>query len=346
MSAMPATFPGAPGERRGPVRVALLDDYQGVALSVADWSSLGDFVEVVAFADHLSDDDAVVQRLAPFDAVVAMRERTALPRAVLERLPRLRLLVTTGMRNKSIDLAGAEELGITVSGTGLVAESTIELSWALIMAVVRDLPGEDRRTREGAWQRTLPMQLSGSTLGILGLGRLGRRIAALGSAFGMSLISWSENLTPEVAAEHGAERVSKDDLFRRSDVVTIHTVLSHRTRGMVGARELELLGPDGYLVNTSRGPIVQEAALVAALRNGTIAGAALDVYDIEPLPAGHPLLSTPRTILSPHVGFVSRPAYELCYGDAVEDVSAWLDGRPVRVLAGPGAAPGPPTPGY
>ncbi len=335
----------APAGATEAVRVAVLDDYQRVALSVADWSVLGDQVTVVAFPDHLSDEDAVVERLAGFEVVVAMRERTPLPRTVLERLPNLRLLVTTGMRNKAIDLAAAGELGLTVSGTRLVAESTVELCWALIMAVVRDLPGEDRRTRDGVWQQTLPTQLSGSTLGILGLGRLGQRIAALARAFGMTVIAWSENLTAEVAAEHGAERVSKQDLFRRSDVVTIHTVLSHRTRGLVGAEELQALGPDSYLVNTSRGPIVDEAALVAALRSGAIAGAALDVYDVEPLPPDHPLLSTPRTILSPHVGFVSRPAFELCYGDAVEDIRAWLDGEPVRMLTG-GASAGSVGPGY
>jgi phosphoglycerate dehydrogenase-like enzyme len=326
--------------------VAVLDDYQGVALTVADWSVLADRAEVVAFSDHLSDENSIAERLAGFDIVVAMRERTPFPRSLLRRLPGLRLLVTTGMRNKSIDLAAAQELGVTVTGTRLIAESTVELGWALIMAVVRDLPGEDRRTREGRWQTTLPMQLSGSTLGILGLGRLGQRIAALAHAFGMTVVAWSENLTAEAAAEHGVERVDKRNLFRRSDIVSIHTVLSHRTRGLVGAAELETLGPDSYLVNTSRGPIVDEAALVAALHAGTIAGAALDVYDVEPLPAGHPLLSTPRTILSPHVGFVSRPAYELCYGDAVADIAGWLDGEPVRVLAGPGAVTGPATPGY
>ncbi len=325
----------------------MLDDYQGVALAVADWSVLGEAVDVVAFRDHLSHNDAVVDRLAGFDVVVAMRERTPFPREILERLPRLRLLVTTGMRNKAIDLDAAGELGIIVCGTGLVADSTVELAWALIMAVVRDLPGEDRRTREGSWQqRTLPMQLAGSTLGLLGLGRLGQRIAALGQAFGMSVVAWSENLTSKAAAEHDVQRVGKEELFRRSDVVSIHTVLSHRTRGLVGVAELETLGPASYLVNTSRGPIVQEEALVAALRDGTIAGAALDVYDVEPLPAGHPLLSTPRTILSPHIGFVSRPAYERCYGEAVEDISAWLAGRPVRVLAGPDGVSAPGTPGY
>jgi phosphoglycerate dehydrogenase-like enzyme len=316
--------------------VAILDDYQGVATSVVDWGPVAARRRVVAFADHLDDPEVLVERLEPFEVVVAMRERTPFPRHVLARLPRLKLLVTTGMRNKAIDLAAAEEFGITVSGTGLVAESTVELAWALIMAVVRDLPGEDRRTREGHWQRTVPLQLAGSTLGILGLGRLGQRIAAIARVFGMTVIAWSENLTAEVAARHGAELVGKAELFRRSDVVTLHTLLSHRTRGLVGAAELEMLGADGYLVNTSRGPIVDEGALIDALRNGTIAGAALDVFDVEPLPAAHPLLSTPRTILSPHVGFVSRQAYEVAYGDAVQDIVGWLDGTPVRVLASPG----------
>jgi len=312
--------------------VAILDDYQGVALDIADWSALGDRLTVSAFTDHRSDLEALTHRLAPFSVVVAMRERTPFPRELLARLPNLRLIVTTGMRNKAIDLAAARQLGITVSGTDLVGSSTVELAWALIMAVARDIPGEDRRTREGVWQGTLPLLLADSTLGILGLGRIGQRIAALAQAFGMTVIAWSENLTDEAAAAHGTERVSKQDLFERSDILSIHTLLSHRTRGLVGARDLELLGPDGYLVNTSRGPIVDETALVAALHGGVIAGAALDVFDIEPLPAGHPLLSTPRTILSPHVGFVSRRAYQVGYGQAVEDIVAWLDGEPVRVL--------------
>ena len=315
------------------LRLAILDDYQSVATNVADWSPLTGRVDVVAFTDHLDNDDRLVERLAPFDIVVAMRERTAFDRGVLHRLPALRLLVTTGMRNKAIDLSAAAELGITVSGTDLVGSSTVELTWALIMAVVRDLPGEDRRTRAGQWQRTLPPDLEGSTIGILGLGRLGTRIAALAQAFGMHVVAWSENLTAAAAAEHGAERVNKADLFRRSHIVSIHTLLSHRTRGLVGAAELALLGPEGYLVNTSRGPIVQERALIAALNDGTIAGAALDVFDIEPLPAGHPLLSTPRTILSPHVGFVSRRSYQLAYGQAVGNVVGWLSGTTPRVLA-------------
>ena len=316
------------------LRVAVLDDYQSVAMDVVDWSPVTERAQVTAFSGHLDDPDALVDRLVSFDIVVVMRERTPFPREVLDRLPRLRLIATTGMRNKAIDLDAAAELGITVSGTDLVASSTVELAWALIMAVVRDLPGEDRRTREGLWQRTLPRQLDGSTLGVLGLGRIGQRIASLARVFGMTVVAWSENLTVEAAAKHGVRRVDKDELFRLGDVVTIHTLLSHRTRGLVGAAELEELGPAGFLVNTSRGPIVEEAALVAALRAGTIAGAALDVFDVEPLPAGHPLLSTPRTILSPHVGFVSQLSYQVAYGQAVEDIVGWLEGRPLRVLNG------------
>lgn len=315
-----------------PHSIAVLDDYQNVAIEVTDWSLLTGRAELIAFTDHLHDHDALVERLARSDIVVAMRERTPFPRELLARLPRLKLLVTTGMRNKSIDLAAAAELGIIVSGTDLVASSTVELAWALIMAVARDLTGEDRRTRDGLWQTALPLQLAGSTLGILGLGRLGQRIAALAGVFDMNVIAWSENLTAEAAALHGVERVEKDELFRGSDIVTIHTLLSHRTRGLVGAAELRLLGPAGYLVNTSRGPVVDEQALIAALRDWTIAGAALDVFDVEPLPAHHPLLSTPRTILSPHLGFVSRRSYQVAYGQAVDDIVGWLNGQPVRVL--------------
>ncbi len=314
------------------ISIAVLDDYQNVATDIADWSPLAGRAEVVAFSDHLTDADELIERLTPFGVVVAMRERTPFPRAVLARLPELKLIVTTGMRNKAIDLAAAADLGIMVSGTALGGSSTVELAWALIMAVVRDLPGEDRRTREGRWQATVPITLEGSTLGILGLGRIGQRIAALARVFGMDVIAWSENLTDRIAAEHGAERVEKDELFRRSDIVSIHTLLSHRTRGLVGAAELTVLGPAGYLVNTSRGPIVVENALIAALNDGSIAGAALDVFDVEPLPTGHPLLSTPRTILSPHVGFVSRQSYRLAYGEVVDDIVAWMAGSPMRVL--------------
>jgi len=313
-------------------RIAILDDYQSVATTIADWTPLAGRAEWVSFADHLTDPDDVAQRLAEYDIVVAMRERTPFPRELLARLPRLRLLVTTGMRNASIDLSAARELDVVVSGTGMSASAPVELTWALLMALIRDVPDEDRRTREGLWQRHLPLELAGSTLGVIGLGRLGQRVAAIAQLFGMTVIAWSQHLAAADAAQLGVERVEKAELFRRSDIVSIHTVLSNRTRDLVGAAELELLGPGGYLVNTSRGPIVNEGDLVAALRSGTIAGAALDVFDVEPLPAGHPLLTTPRTILSPHVGFVSRQAYAATYTQVVEDIVGWLDGSPVRVL--------------
>ena len=320
-------------DHRTPCRVAVLDDYQGVALASADWASLGSDVAVQAFSDHLADRDRLAERLAGFAVVVAMRERTPFPRDLLARLPDLQLLVTTGMKNASIDVPAAAELGITVCGTPLAGGSTVELTWALIMAVTRDIPGEDSRTRAGRWQQYLPVDLAGSTLGVVGLGRLGRRVSAIANAFGMKVLAWSRHLTAAAAADHGAEYAGLQELFERSDIVTVHVPLSDSSRGLVGAGELRLLGPDGFLVNTSRGPVVDQAALVDALRAGTIAGAALDVFDVEPLPADHPLCHTPRTVLSPHVGFVSKNNYQLAYGGAVEDVRAWQDGSPIRVLS-------------
>ncbi len=318
---------------RQPCRVAVLDDYQGVALTSADWTTFGDSVAVQAFSDHLTDQDRLVERLAGVAVVVAMRERTPFPRELLARLPDLRLLVTTGMRNAAIDLPAAAEFGVTVSGTPLPGNSTVELTLALMLAVSRDVPGEDRRTRAGQWQRHLPTDLAGSTLGVLGLGRLGRRVAGIATAFGMNVLAWSRHLTAETAAEHGVGYAGFDELFERSDMVSVHVTLNDSSRGLVGARQLELLGPAGFLVNTSRGPIVDQHALVNALHAGTIAGAALDVFDIEPLPAEHPLCHTPRTVLSPHVGFVSRRNYQVAYGAAVQDVQAWLDGAPIRILS-------------
>jgi phosphoglycerate dehydrogenase-like enzyme len=314
------------------VRIAVLDDYQRVALSSADFSALKGRAEVVVFSDHLADEDAVAARLAEFDAVIAMRERTAFPASLLARLPRLRLLVTTGMKNASMDVAAARARGITVCGTGGTPGATPELVWALVLAVVRDIPTEDANVRAGRWQTTLGPELAGSTLGILGLGRLGQVIARYARAFDMRLVAWSQNLTEETAAAHGAELVSKQELFERADIVTVQLKLSDRTVGVVGAEELRLLGPRGYLVNTSRGPIVDESALLAALHDGTIAGAALDVFDVEPLPADHPLRTAPNTVLTPHVGYASTQSYQRFYGDAVEDVLGWLDGTPVREL--------------
>jgi phosphoglycerate dehydrogenase-like enzyme len=309
-------------------RVAVLDDYQGVALGCADWSQL----EVEVFPDHIADDDVLVERLAPFDAVVAMRERTPFTRARLERLPDLRLLVTTGMRNASIDLDAAREHDVIVCGTGSLGPPTAELAWALILALTRHVPAEDRAMREGGWQHTIGPELAGHRLGIVGLGRLGARMAAIARAFEMEPIAWSQNLTEERAAEAGAELVGREELFSTADVVTIHLVLSDRTRRLVGASELALMRPTAYLVNTSRGPIVDEAALLDALHGGRIAGAALDVYDTEPLPADHPLRAAPNTVLTPHIGYVSTGTYELFYRDAVEDIVRWLAGDPVRVL--------------
>ena len=313
-------------------RVAILDDYQDVARRLADWKSLP--AEVVVFRDHLSDESQVAARLADFDVVVAMRERTPFPRSLFERLPRLRLLVTTGMRNASIDLRAAADRGVVVSGTAGLPSPTAELTWALILALVRHVPREDRATREGRWQETLGTTLKGRTLGVLGLGQLGSRVARVGKAFEMDVIAWSQNLTAERAAAVGATLAgSRDELLARADIVTIHLVLSDRTRGLVGARELGLMRPTAYLVNTSRGPIVDEDALIATLRAGKIAGAGLDVYDEEPLPADHPLRRLPNTVITPHLGYVTEETYQIFYSQALEDVRAFLAGAPVRVLS-------------
>jgi phosphoglycerate dehydrogenase-like enzyme len=317
-----------------PVSVVVLDDYQDVALSIADWSPLAGRTEVVRYTDHVADADELVQRLADAEVVVAMRERTPFPAELLARLPRLRLLVTTGLANAAIDLTAAARQGVVVSGTAGGSAAAAELAWALVLAVARDVAGDDRAVRAGRWQEHVGIELAGSTLGLLGLGRIGSVMARYAHAFDMRVVAWSANLTPARAAEHGARLVDKAELFRVSDVVSVHLKLSERTRGLVGAPELELLGPTGRLVNTSRGPIVDEAALLTALHAGTIAGAALDVFDVEPLPVDHPLRTAPRTVLTPHVGYVSRQSYAAMYGQCVEDVVAWLDGAPLRVLTG------------
>ena len=316
-------------------RVALLDDYQNVALSTADWGSLSSDVGVTTFSDHLTDPTDVARRLAGFDIVVAMRERTPFQRGLLEALPDLKLLVTTGMRNASIDMEAASELGIAVCGTGGIGYPTAELTWGLILALTRRIPSEDRATREGKWQVTVGTGLKGKILGLVGLGHLGSQVATIGRAFGMSLLAWSQNLTQERADEFGATLVSKDDLLTQADVVTIHLVLSSRTRGLIGARELGLMKPTAYLVNTSRGPIVDEAALVDALEKGTIAGAGLDVFDQEPLPPDHPLRRLENSVITPHIGYVTEETYRVFFGDALEDIRAYLAGSPVRLLNEP-----------
>ncbi|WP_437638163.1 D-2-hydroxyacid dehydrogenase family protein [Sorangium sp. So ce854] len=326
------------------MRLAILDDYQGVALRMADWQSLHPAAEVEAFGDHLDDLDALAERLRPFDGVVLMRERTPFPRALLERLPRLRLLVTAGMRNASIDIAAATERGVQVAGTDMLPYPTAELTWGLILALFRQIPREDRAAREGRWQTTLGLCLKGKTLGLVGLGRLGGQVARVGSAFGMEVIAWSQNLTAERAAEVGARLTTKDELFGSADVVSIHLVLSPRTRGLVGAAELARMKPTAFLVNTSRGPLVDEEALVAALRGRRIAGAGLDVFEPEPLPASHPLLALDNTVITPHLGYVTEEGYRLLYGQAVEDIRAFLDGKALRPLNQVATAPAPAGP--
>ena len=313
------------------VRIAVLDDYQDVARTTADWSLVPDG-EVECFHDHLDGLDAVAARLAPFEVVVAMRERTPFPRVLFERLPGLKLLVTTGMGNAAIDVAAAREHGVTVCGTGGVPWATAELTWALILALAREIPREDRATREGSWQVSLGRGLHGRMLGVIGLGNLGSQVAHIGNAFGMDVIAWSQNLTAERAEERGAQLVSKEELFERSDFATIHLKLSNRTRGLIGAAELARMQPTAFLVNTSRGPIVDEAALVGALQGGAIAGAGLDTFDVEPLPAGHPLLGLPNTVLTPHLGYVTEETYERFYGEAVDDIAAFVRGEPVRIV--------------
>jgi phosphoglycerate dehydrogenase-like enzyme len=324
-------LPGGSRSRSDTLRVALLDDYLGVALTYADWSALPN-AEVHAYTDHQDDEDAIVERLRDYHAVVLMRERTPFRRALIERLPALRLIVTTGARNASIDLAAAQERDIVVCGTRSLNYPTAELTWGLILALLRHIPREDAAVRRGSWQTALGVGVQGKALGVLGLGNLGSQVATVGRAFGMDVVAWSQNLTAERCEAVGARLVTKDELFATSDVVTIHLVLSDRTRGLVGASELALMRPTSYLVNTSRGPIVDEAALIPALTAGTIAGAALDVYDTEPLPHGHPLLGLDNVVLTPHVGYVTREGYELFYSDALEDVRAFMDGSPIRVI--------------
>ena len=313
-------------------RIAILDDFQNVALEVADWSAVAERADIDVFNDHLADADAVAVRLRDFDIVVIMRERTPFPAALIGNLPKLRLLVTTGMRNLAIDLDAATARGVIVSGTESVGYTPAELTWGLILALMRDIPREDRATREGRWQTALGRAINGRVLGVIGLGKIGARVAAVGKAFEMDVIAWSQNLTGERCAEVGVRQVGFDELLTTGDVITIHTVLSERTRGLIGAGELAKMKPTATLVNTSRGPIIEEAALITALKDGTIAGAGLDVYDIEPLPLDHPLRDLENTVITPHLGYVTDDNYRVYFGHAVEDIGAYLDGGPVRVL--------------
>lgn len=312
-------------------RVVVLDDYQAVALECADWSPVIARFEVEVIHEHLAGDE-VRSRLRDAAVVVAMRERTPFPAELLRALPELRLLVTTGNKNAAIDVAVAADLGITVCGTTGTGNSVPEITMGMIIALTRNFVAEDAAVRAGGWQHTIGPGLAGSTLGIVGLGRLGIPVAKVAQAFGMNVLAWSPNLTADRAAEHGVRCVGKHELFAQSDIVTIHMPLSERSRGLVGAGELGAMRPTSYLVNTSRGPIVDEAALLDALRERRIAGAALDVYDVEPLPVDHPLRSLPNTLLLPHIGYVTTDVYRLWYTQVVEDIVAWADGAPVRVL--------------
>ena len=314
------------------VRVAVLDDYQDVARKMTDWSVLPADVEVEVFRDHLTDQAAVAERLKDFDIVVAMRERTPFPRTLLEQLPQLRLLTTTGMRNAAIDMQAAADCNVLVCGTGGILYPTAELTWGLILSLLRHIPDEDQATRAGRWQVSMGLGLHGKTLGLMGLGRLGSEVARVGNAFQMDVIAWSQNLTAERAAECGATLVSKDELLARADILSIHLVLSARSRGLIGQRELDRMKSTAYLINTSRGPIVDEAALIATLQNGTIAGAGLDVFDEEPLPLDHPLRRTANTIITPHIGYVTAETYTVFFDETVENIQAFLKGAPVRVL--------------
>ncbi len=316
------------------MRVAILDDYQSVALQSADWSPVQAAAEIVTFHDHIADEAALAERLQDFDAVVLMRERTPFPRTLFERLPNLKLLVTTGMRNASVDAQAAQDHGVTYCGTEGLGYPTAELTWGLILALFRRIPAEHVATQNGQWQTTLGEGLNGKTLGVIGLGRLGSQVARVGSAFDMNVIAWSQNLTKERTDEVGVTLAeSKEALLQQSDVVSIHLVLSDRTRGLIGAAELQQMRPSAYVVNSSRGPIIDEDALLDALRNGTIAGAGLDVFAQEPLPAGHPFLSLDNVVLTPHLGYVTIETYEVFYGEAAEDIAAFIAGTPIRVIA-------------
>ncbi len=315
------------------MRLAILDDFQNAVRSVADWSVLEDRVDITVFNDHIEDVGATAARLEPFEIVVCIRERTKFSRALFEKLPNLKLLVTGGMRNLGIDLDGARDHGVVVCGTESLGYGTAELTWGLLLATVRNIPREVESVRAGGWQVGLGVGLNGKTLGIIGLGRQGAPVAGYGKAFGMNVVAWSQNLTAAKCAEHGVElATSLDDLLMRSDMVSIHVILSERTEGLIGAAQLAKMKPTAYLINTSRGPIVDEAALIAAVEAGNIAGAGLDVFDEEPLPSDHPYRRIDAIVATPHLGYTMREGYENFFGQGIEDIAAWFDGKPVRIM--------------
>ncbi|MEU7188497.1 D-2-hydroxyacid dehydrogenase family protein [Streptomyces sp. NPDC045470] len=317
-----------------PLRCAVLDDFQDIATTAADWSPVRDRVDVVSFTRHFATEDELAAELAGFDIVVTLRERVSFPASLFARLPRLRLLVASGMRNSVIDFAAAAEHGVTVCGTQSAATPPVELTWALLLGLARGVMAEsDALRRGGPWQSTVGADLHGRRLGLLGLGKIGSRVARIGTAFGMDVVAWSQNLTAERTAEVGVGRAaSKEELLATSDFVSVHLALGDRTRGLLGAPELALLKPTAYLVNTSRAAIVDQDALLAALHEGRFAGAGIDVFDTEPLPADHPVRTAPRLLATPHLGYVTWDNYRTYYGQAVEDIQAYLAGSPVRLL--------------
>jgi phosphoglycerate dehydrogenase-like enzyme len=316
------------------LRCAILDDYQNVARTIADWSSISDKVEVKSFTEHFDHEDELTDAISEFEIVVIMRERTPFRASLLTKLPRLKLLVTTGLRNAAIDLEAAASQGIIVCGTGSNPEPTTELTWALILGLARQLMPETNALREnGPWQSTLGMDLYGKRLGLLGLGKIGSRVARIGLAFGMEVVAWSQNLTKERTDEIGVRlAASKEELLETSDFVSIHLVLSERTRNLIDSAELERMRPSAYLINTSRAPIVNQAALIKALQDQRIAGAGIDVFDIEPLPKDDVFRTLPNVLNTPHLGYVSKANYQTFYGEAVEDIQAFLSGSPIRKL--------------
>lgn len=316
-----------------PLRAAILDDYQNVALQFADWSSLKDSVETTVFDKPFASQDEAVRALQDFEIVCAMRERTPFPREVLTALPKLKLLLTSGMRNASFDLEAAKERDITVCGTGGVGNATAGLAIGLMLELTRKIGFENARMHAGElWQTTMGQDVEGMTLGVVGLGKLGTKVATIAKALGMKVIAWSQNLTPEACAAAGVTYATKDELFATADIVTIHVILSKRTRGLITRDDLTRMKPTSYLVNTARGPIVDEAALLDALQRKAIAGAGLDTFSIEPLPIDHPLRRLGNVVLTPHLGYVTENNYRKYYGDMVEDITAWLKGAPVRVM--------------
>lgn len=312
------------------MKIVVLDDYQGVALSSADWSQVEQRADIVVLRDHISDEHELLHRLAGAEVLVLMRERTAISGELLASLPSLELIVTTGPTNAALDVAGARAQGITVCGTGGSIQPTVELTWGLILAVTHHIAAEAQSVRQGGWQGAVGHDVHGRTLGVVGLGRIGSRVAHIAASFGMDVVAWSQNLSDDRAREAGVRRVTKETLFASADVVTIHLALSPRTRGLVGGRELEMMKRSAFLVNTSRGPIVDEKALIAALSERRIAGAGLDVFEDEPLPGDHPFRTLPNVVATPHIGYVTQDCYAIFYHDIVEDILAFMAGAPIR----------------